>query len=77
MFTVYMDHLTKGINWQGRIQLGGNVVSSLAYADDMVLMVDSAKSLQSNTLELENRCNEYDMKISLPKTKMMSVGKEN
>ena len=76
LFIVYMDHLLKGINWQGGIQLGGNVVSSLAYADDLVLMADSAERLQSNILELENRCEEYGMKIIVSKTKVMSVGKK-
>ncbi|XP_067001635.2 LINE-1 retrotransposable element ORF2 protein isoform X1 [Anabrus simplex] len=76
LFVVYMDHLLKGIKWQGGIQLGRNVVSSLAYADDLVLMADCAESLQSNIVELENRCNEYGMKISLSKTKLMSIGKK-
>ena len=39
-------------------------------------MADSAESLQSNILELENRCDEYDIKIFLSKTEVMSVGKK-
>ena len=66
----------KGINWLGGIQLGGNLVSSLAYADDLIVMADSVESLQANMLELEEKCREYGMKISISKTKVMSVGKK-
>ncbi|XP_068085911.1 F-box/LRR-repeat protein 7 [Anabrus simplex] len=73
MSEFYMAHLLKSITWQEGVQLRENVVSSLAYAYDLVLMAGCAENLQSNNFALENRCNEYDMKISLSRTKMMSV----
>ena len=75
LFILFMDHMLKTINWQGEIKIGENKISSLAYADDLVVMADSIERLQNNISELDQRCKDYGMKISISKTKVMSVGK--
>lgn len=70
-----MDHMLKSIDWLGEIKISENKISSLAYADDSVVMTDSIDSLQSNISEQDQRCNSYGMKISISKTKVTSVRK--
>src|SRR5687768_8537877 len=47
----------------------------LAYADDVILMADNTSDLQSGINCLNAACEEFGMKISVGKTKVMHVGK--
>ena len=47
----------------------------LAYADDLILLIDNVEDLQRGTDSLNDACEEFGMKISVGKTKVMHVGK--
>src|SRR5687768_6217771 len=47
----------------------------LAYADDLILMADNTSDLQSSINSLNAACEEFGMKISVCKTKVMHVDK--
>ena len=55
--------------------IGDNIISSLAYADDLVLFGKTELDLQDSINDLDRACLEYGMKISSSKTKVMHVGK--
>lgn len=48
LFIIYMDKLIKVSNLKGKVVLGNNDISSLAYADDLSLCGSSEEELQSN-----------------------------
>lgn len=75
LFVIYMDKIIKSARFSGKVNIGDISVDCLAYADDLVLMADSVGDLQLSINELNRACNEFQMKISAAKTKVMHVGK--
>lgn len=75
LFIIHMDKLIKSANLRGRVTLGNNVISALAYADDLVLFSNSAEELQNSIGDLEVACTNFGMTISGTKTQVMQVGK--
>jgi len=75
LFIIFMDKIIKSARLRGNINIGGNVISSLAYADDLVLMANSATDLQDSISDLEQGCIDFGMKISASKTQVMHIGK--
>lgn len=75
LFVIFMDKIIKTARLGGSINIGGNVISSLAYADDLVLMANSIADLQESISDLEKGCSDFGMKISASKTQVMHVGK--
>ena len=75
LFIIYMDKLIKDSNLKGKVVLGNNEVSSLAYADDLCLFSSSEEELQSNINDLEVACRNFGMKINSSKIQVMHVGK--
>ena len=58
------------------MKLDGEVIMKiLAYADDLILLIDNVEDLQRGTDSLNDACEEFGMKISEGKTKVMHVGK--
>ena len=70
-----MDKIIKQANLQGNVEVGEVIMKILAYADDLVLMADSEGELQEGVVRLNAACEEFGMKISVGKTKVMHVGK--
>src|SRR5687768_18459709 len=60
---------------QGNVEVGEVIMKILAYADDLILMADNASDLQGGVHCLNVACEEFGMKISVCKTKVMHVGK--
>lgn len=75
LFLIYMDKLIKSAQLRGRVTLGGNIISALAYADDLVLVGSSEQELQNSISDLEAACTDFGMTISSTKTQVMHVGK--
>ncbi|XP_031638882.1 uncharacterized protein LOC116351002 [Contarinia nasturtii] len=53
----------------------GNIISALAYADDLVLFGSSEQELQDSVGDLRAACTDFGMTISSSKTQVMHVGK--
>ena len=58
------------------LKFGDTNVSSLLYADDIVLLNSCPKSLQEALNKVDISCRQAGMKISLSKTKVMKIGRE-
>lgn len=75
LFIIYMDKLIKSANLRGNVALGSNIISALAYADDLVLFGSSEEELQNSVKDLQAACTDFGMTISSSKTQVMHVGK--
>ena len=50
-------------------------VSSISYADDLVLLSESESGLQNTLVKLENYCNTWGLKVNIKKTKVVIFNK--
>ena len=56
--------------------MGQTEFKILCYADDAVLIAESEDNLQRMLFEFNQTANKYNMSISIPKTKSMTISKE-
>ena len=75
LFIIYMNEILTNCRFEGDIKLNGTTIGSLVYADDLVIMSESALTLQKNIVEFSEKCKDFGMKISVAKTKVMKIGK--
>ncbi|MBJ5510278.1 reverse transcriptase family protein [Salmonella enterica subsp. enterica serovar Meleagridis] len=76
LFLIYMDKIVKDSKFIADVKVGEAKISSLLYADDMVLISKSSHSLQCNLDQLTRTCEEYGMRINVEKSKSMVVGRK-
>ncbi|MBJ3206176.1 reverse transcriptase family protein, partial [Salmonella enterica subsp. enterica serovar Give] len=76
LFLIYMDKIVKDSKFIADVRVGEANISSLLYADDMVLISKSFHSLQCNLDQLTRTCEEYGMRINVEKSKSMVVGRK-
>lgn len=57
------------------IVINGEVINNMRYADDTVLLTSNLEDTQHLLEKLNDRCNEYGLKINFKKTKLMVVTK--
>src|ERR1700755_1834470 len=75
LFIIFMDKIIRQANIEGNIEVGEVIMKILAYADDLILLMDNIEDLQRGIDSLNVACEEFGMKISVDKTKVMYVGK--
>ncbi|XP_076439325.1 uncharacterized protein LOC143278160 [Babylonia areolata] len=68
LFVIYMDQITKEANPDPE------ALNELMFADDQVMM-NNKTQLQEHTDQLNTSCKNYNMKISVSKTKVMTVSR--
>ena len=68
---VVMDEM---VNMEG-LNMGGLNINDLRYADDTVLIAETADKLQRLVDKLDVECNRVGLKINIDKTEMMGVAK--
>jgi len=77
LFNLYSDYLTKeALEGLGDFQIGGQIIHTVKYADDLVLLAKEEKVLQDmidKLIEIE-RC--YGMEINVEKTKVMRISRQ-
>ena len=76
LFVIYMDKLVKDCKFVSDVKVKDYSLSSLLYADDLVLISRNAKGLQHNLERLSRACDEFGMKINLEKTKTMVISRK-
>ena len=59
------------------VMLGNALLSSLSFADDLVLMSESAQGLQECLNKLQDYCNKWGLTVSSEKSKCLIVGSNN
>ena len=57
------------------IVVNGQLINNIRYADDTVLLADSAEGLRRIIDSVVEACNEYGLKINYKKTKVMIINK--
>ena len=72
LFSCFINPLLLEIdNCESGIMYSDFVVSSLAYADDIILLSDSEEGLQKQIQTLEKWCHKWMLNINMGKTKVM------
>ena len=76
LFNIFLSDLPKKLDLnEGKITLDNTEISSLVWADDMVLLADSEGGLQQMLKTLEIYCHENKLQINTDKTKCMIFNK--
>jgi hypothetical protein len=75
LFNIYIDDLIR--KWKERIKTGIKLkqrqhINTLLFADDQILIQDKEDNLQQSVYTLHNISKEYNFKISIQKTKVMT-----
>ena len=58
------------------VKIGGRKIKCIGFADDVSLLAEDEKMLKNMLMELNNRCEDYGMKINISKTKGMVIGRK-
>ena len=76
LFSIFIDDLIKHLKTNCRLlQVGDCQINSLFYADDMVIMAESEKELQTLLDELNSWCHKWQVKINEEKSKIIHFRK--
>ncbi|KAL7723726.1 hypothetical protein ACLKA6_000136 [Drosophila palustris] len=71
LFALYVDDIVSTL--PGGVQLGTARIKVLMYADDMVLLADSAEALQKMINALHDYCVTWSLQINCEKSKVMII----
>ena len=63
-------------DYEGGIDVGGELISNLRYADDVVLLAETVEEVQLLTSFVEAQCQKYHLNINNTNTKVMKFGRE-
>jgi hypothetical protein len=77
LFNLYSEYLTnEALEGLGDFKIGGQIIHTVKYADDLVLLAKEEKVLQdmSDKLIEIGRC--YGMEINVEKTKVMRISRQ-
>ena len=70
-----MNEIIKEVRTKDGYKMGRKDLNIIRYADDVVLMADNEDDLQRLLYSFYLGCQKYNMKISLEKTKSMTISK--
>ena len=77
LFNLYSECLTKeALDGLGDFNSGGQIIQTVKYADDLVLMAKEETVLQGMTDKLIETGRSYGMEINVEKTKVMIISKQ-
>ena len=71
--------LVDSLNFAGAVLRGINLGrrnKCIIFSDDMALLAEDERMLKSMLMELNERCEDYGMKINISKTKVMVIGRK-
>ena len=72
LFTAVLEEIFKKLDWETKgLNINGEYLNHLRFADDIVLISSNATELQEMMQELENRSKEIGLRMNLNKTKVM------
>src|SRR5699024_7541652 len=72
LFIIFMDRISRRCTGPG-VKLGKVVISKLFFADDLLLLASTAEDLQRLLNRFATECDKEGMKISTPKTEVMTL----
>ena len=74
LFNEYLSDLANYLNMSDGITMGNLSLTHISYADDIVLVANSSKSLQSALESLHKFCKKWHLILNVGKTKVMKFG---
>ena len=60
----------------GGVNIGGRRIKCIRFADDTAFSAENERMLKNMLMELNERCEDYGMKINISKTKAMVIGRK-
>ncbi|RVE40503.1 hypothetical protein evm_014848 [Chilo suppressalis] len=73
LFTAALEDIFKLLDWKGRgININGEYLSHLRFADDVVLMAETLEDLNTMLEDLSSASQKVGLKMNMEKTKIMS-----
>ena len=77
LFNLYSECLTKeALDGLGDFNSGGQIIQTVKYADDLVLMAEKETALQGVTDKLIETGRYYGMEMNVEKTKVMRISRQ-
>ena len=77
LFNLYSERLTKeALDGLGDFNVGGQIIQTVKYADDLVLMAKEEKVLQGMVDKLIEIGSCYGMEMNVEKTKLMRISRQ-
>ena len=74
LFITYVDHICKTANNSDGRNLE-ELLNELLFADDQVIIAPTANQLQHHINKLNSVCQDYNMKINIDKTEVMTIAR--
>ena len=76
LFNTYTMHIMReAIDEEDGISIHGRQISNLRYADDTVLILNTAEGLQSLVNKVTDESSRHGLHLNVSKTKVMAVGR--
>ena len=77
-----LQHLLGSFNGElfpehGGVNRGGKRIKCIRFSDDMALLAEDERMLKNMLMELNDRCEDYRMKINISKTKDVVIGRKS
>ena len=76
MFNLYTECIFKSIEGMPGINISGNIVNNLRYADDTVLIADNEQDLQNIVDTIHHQSKEFGLDMNVKKTKTMVISRK-
>ena len=77
LYNTYSEYLTKeALEGLGDLKIGGQIIHTVKYADDLVLLAKEEKVLQDMIDKLIEIGKCYGMEINVEKTKVMRISRQ-
>ena len=77
VFNINLEDLMKNCFLNtGGVNIGGRRIECVRFADDMALLAEDERMLKNMLMELNERCEDYGMKINISKTKAVVIGRK-
>ena len=78
LFVLYMNDLEKDLSYKAKgINLWDQSICSMLYADDLILLAESASDLQIQMDLLSDYAKKWNLEINISKTKVLIFNKSN
>jgi hypothetical protein len=78
LFKLYSEYVTQeALEGLGDFKVGGQIISTVRYAEDLVLLAKEETILQSTIDKLTEDGREYGMEINVDKTKTMRISRQS
>ena len=72
LFNAALQEIFKNLNWDTGLNIEGGILNHLSFADDNVLIGNTAEEVETKLEDLNRKSNETGLKINMSKTKVMT-----